>query len=870
MPIAKLSSATARLIGSSAGITSPYAVVKELLDNAIDAGADAIEVALSPNTLDQVRVRDNGRGIALDSLDSLGRHAHTSKLTAFDELATGQVRTLGFRGQALASINTVATVDVVTRTADEPVATKVRLAANGGIGETSVPVSAPTGTTVQVVGLFRNMPPRRQLLLKEAKKTMTRIKELLMAYALANAVLRINVKVLGDEKQSSRFGQMRSRDMKQSVIEVFGAAVAANGQTHRFASAKGTFTLMAFLPSVNSDQKVFAGKGSFISVNGRPICSATGIGKALTGVFKAKLQHNWQQTGLPTVQKPLLLLEILCPFADYDANIATMKDEVLFADSDALLQTFEELCGTIYDKNATPESPKLNRNNGEHDSTSMNCLRTSTTDKLVSAQMRTTCKVNMLRTISNATDEGTDFKEIEVTVPERRQMEMRETPRKNESLFKDTTSKLVHGIERYFQPTGADFEIATDDTATPERPQAEDSSIDLDRPASANFERMPLNDVPDSTLNILAGIDDSPPSDHSSQQGDGGAPPRLSDLHGTSWSIQRLMNQRVALHNVPFRGTTASASPPTPPRGRVPQTRGLREDRRQQVAHQRGRTLPPVMRTPPPSDPMREEPRFVPASYVGRWDGGRQPSPASSSSSESGGPAKEAWDREQQQQQQQQQRGLAIIGLPSTTNRGNNPRGVASGVPRMGRLPATRPRQQTTISTTTMGRPLARQPEYEADGETAPHQGEVFSPADSRRASHLGAHLLRADSVDREASDVESFRGGTPPPQPKRRRAESQAPVQHAKALEPGYATSRAAAEESQSLLPLESIPPSMATWRSVLTTDVDFADVRMLMDLERDVDEYIQSGYMTFGLKNVTRRDAMCLESRMRRICRV
>ncbi|KAM3532074.1 hypothetical protein NHJ13051_000450 [Beauveria bassiana] len=860
MPIAKLSLATARLIGSSAGITSPYAVVKELLDNAIDAGADAIEVALSANTLDQVRVRDNGRGIALDDLDSLGRHAHTSKLTAFDELTTGQVHTLGFRGQALASINTVATVDVVTRTADEPVATKVRLAANGGIGETSVPVSAPTGTTVQVVGLFANMPPRKQLLMKEAKKTMTRIKELLMAYALANAALRISFKVLGDEKQSCKFGQTRDRDLKQSVIEVFGAAVAANGQTHRFASAKGAFTLMAFLPTVNSDQKVFAGKGSYISVNGRPICSATGIGKSLTGVFKTKMQHNWQQTGLSTVQKPLLLLEILCPFAEYDANVATMKDEVLFADSDVLLQTFKELCGTIYSKTATPDISKLNGNNVEHDSMSMNCLSTPTTDKLVSVQMRTACKVNMLRTNSNATDEGTDFKEIEMTVPERLQVEIRETPRKNESLFKDTTSKLGHGIERYFQPTGADFEIATDDTATPEQPQAEDSSVNLDRTASGKLERVPLNDVPDSTLNILAGIDDSPPSDHSSQQGDSGAPPRLSDLHGTSWSIQRLMNQRVALHNVPSRGTTASASPPTPPRGRVPQTRGLREDRRQQVAHQRGQTLPPFMRTPPPSDPMREEPRFVPASYVGGRDGGRQPSPVSSSSSESGGPAKEAWGREQQQQ-----RGLAIIGLPSTTNRGNNPRGVASGVPRMGRLPATRPRQQTSTTSTTMGRPLARQPEYEADGETAPQQ-EIFSPAGSRRASHLRAHLLRADSVDREASDVESAAGDTPPPPPKRRRAESQAPVQHAKLLEPEYATSRAAME-SRSLLPLESIPPSMATWRCVLTTDVNFSDVRMSMNLERDVDEYIQSGYMTFGLKNVTRRDAMCLEARMRRI---
>lgn len=559
MPITKLSAATARLIGSSAGITSPYAVVKELLDNAIDAGADAVEVAISPNTLDQIRVRDNGHGIALDDLDSMGRPAHTSKLGTFDELATGQVQTLGFRGQALASINSIATVHIITKTAEEPVATKVQLAANGGgIAKKFAPVSAPAGTTVQVTHLFGNMPPRKQFLLKEAKKSTARLKDLLVAYALAHADLRITFKVLGDEKQSCKFGQTRNRDMKQSVLEVFGATVAATGETHRFASAQassGMFTLLAFLPSVNGNQKTIAGMGSFISVNGRPICSAMGIGKALTGVFKTKIQHNWQQRGLATVQKPLLLLEISCPFAKYDANIATMKDDVLFADADVLLRTFGELCGMVYEKTTALENSVPRTINSEHDGVPIDCAMTPPTEKLVSVQMRTASKVNMLRTNSNTTDEETDFQLIDVTVPERRPVESKETPGSHGAL-KDVVPRSIRGIEQYFQRTGADFEIATDDTATPEIPRATDNTSP-DRPAPSTLERMPLNDVPDSTLNILAGIHDAP-SDSSSQ----GDAPRLSDLNGTSWSIQSLLNQR-ALDRRPSRGsTTASASPP--------------------------------------------------------------------------------------------------------------------------------------------------------------------------------------------------------------------------------------------------------------------------------------------------------------------
>ncbi|TQV95767.1 DNA mismatch repair protein [Cordyceps javanica] len=916
MPIAKLGPETARLIGSSAGITSPYAVVKELLENAIDARADTVEILISPNTLDQIRVRDNGRGVSLDDLDALGRPGHTSKLTAFDELAAGRVPTLGFRGYGLANIIQVTAaggVHVVTRTSEEPVAAKVQLLAGAagcregegeGVGRRFGPVSAPTGTEVHAAGLFGNMPPRRQRLLKESKKTMTRIKELLPAYVLANANLRIGFKVLGDDKQSCWLGQTRERDMKQSVLEVFGVSVAANGQTHRFAGggsaasgtadiggSTGVFTLVAFLPNPDGDQKAMAGKGSFISVNGRPLSSTMGIGKALAGVFKAKIQQSWQQRGQPPVQKPLLLLEISCPFSEYDANTATLKDDVLFVDADGLLRTFEELCSTVYGKIAAVPGrtgPRAtNQENKNDNATTTDCsMMPAKMETLVSVQMRTTSSVNMCRTNSNTTDEGIDFQEVLVTVPERRPLsEEKESARykaKKPHLATNSAPKqLVRGIERYFEPIGTDFEIATDETATPERPpqppareetssnRSSISSGSLDREKGAArgaFERMPLNDVPDSALNTLAGgiRDSSPSGDDSSHQGDG---PRLSDLHSTSWSIRNLLQQRVL--DVPSRGsssnnssshhnTTMSASP-------VPQTRGQRDEvgRRVVLRPQLPMTTPIRSTTPPSSsDPVnRHEPFFVPAaSYV--EVSGLQPSPASSSTSGRSAPVEEPRATEQQQGQV-----IRLQALPSTRNgqrsyRGGFASGVITAPAPLGRSPpATRPRQHQHQQIATAGRPLARRQEYEGNGNAAtPEGGSLGRPGFmghgcDRRTADLPL-LRQANPADDQTSDVESV---DTPPRPKRRRGQDAA------------GQVRPAKQGDQRLvLPLESIPPDMATWRNVLTTDVDFSDVRILMGMERQLDLYITSGTLALGLRGVTRHDAVLLESRVRRLCRV
>ncbi|KJR88454.1 DNA mismatch repair protein mutl [Sporothrix schenckii 1099-18] len=134
MSIKALPADACRLLGSTSVIATSISLVKELLDNAIDAGATAIDVIVSPNTVDKIEVRDNGHGISTADFDALGRRGHTSKLRQFDDLMTVGGTSLGFRGEGLASANTLGFVAITTRTAEEAIASKFRLVPNiGGI-----------------------------------------------------------------------------------------------------------------------------------------------------------------------------------------------------------------------------------------------------------------------------------------------------------------------------------------------------------------------------------------------------------------------------------------------------------------------------------------------------------------------------------------------------------------------------------------------------------------------------------------------------------------------------------------------------------------------------------------------------------------
>ncbi|KAF7548447.1 hypothetical protein G7046_g8674 [Stylonectria norvegica] len=365
MPISALPQATVRLLGSSVTLTSPLCLVKELVDNSIDAEATSIQVTISANTVDTILVRDNGNGINVDDFDSLGRRAHTSKLRSFEELQTKGGQTLGFRGEALASANSLATVKVTTKTSADPVASQLLLRPGVGGVQKRQPVSAPVGTTVQALKVFENLPVRKQNALKESRKTISKIKGLLHTYALAVPDVKLSFKVQDEPGQAWSYSPPVSATTLEAILQVFGHALVS--QCTRVATQSHSskpimsqnlreVTLVGFLPKGDCDFKVVKDKGTFISVDSRPISSTRGIGKKITAILKSYLARKAssprQLTG------PFMQLSIECTPGSYDPNVSTLKDELLFGDESKVLDCFRNLCEDLYGLDQSTFAPE--------------------------------------------------------------------------------------------------------------------------------------------------------------------------------------------------------------------------------------------------------------------------------------------------------------------------------------------------------------------------------------------------------------------------------------------------------------------------------------------------------------------------------
>jgi DNA mismatch repair protein MutL len=376
MSIKELPRATSHLLSSSQVLTTPASLVKELLDNALDAKATSIDIVIAANTLDKIEVRDNGHGIAPEDLSVIGKRGYTSKLRSFDELKTLGGLSLGFRGEALASALELGDVSITTRIDGEAVATMIKLKAHGGI-ESQKWISHPVGTTVCVTNFFSRLPVRKQTALKDAKKTVSRIKEMLQSYALARLNVRLMFKVLKAGKSNWSFAPRANEGMREIVSKVIGREIAAQcveiistlpnpSQLHAGVSGLGHetpsdlnecdrpevqpqsgFMIQAVLPKPDADLTKISGD-QYVSVDSRPLSSGRGTLKKIVSIYKAIISAMLVGDVSGKVKSPFIRLNIVCPAGSYDPNVEPAKDDVLFEDEKVLFYLVEDWLRSLY------------------------------------------------------------------------------------------------------------------------------------------------------------------------------------------------------------------------------------------------------------------------------------------------------------------------------------------------------------------------------------------------------------------------------------------------------------------------------------------------------------------------------------------
>jgi DNA mismatch repair protein MutL len=307
MPIRQLPPNVAAQIAAGEVVERPASVVKELVENSLDAGATRVSVLVSDGGVSEIRVSDDGSGIAADELSLAFRHHATSKLTTASDLAT--VGTLGFRGEALPSIAAVARVTCTTRTGDADTGSRIEFRYGDPVVEG--PVGCPVGTTVQVVELFGNVPARRRFLRSAAAET-ARIQEVVTRYALAYPDVRFTLTADGREQVNTP----GNGNLQDVVLSLYGRDVASRMLPVSRMDGDVAVSGYASAPDLNRHNR----SSITLLVNRRWVYHRS---------IMYAIEQAYQGT-LPDRRYPLAVINVDLPTEEVDVNSHPTKREVRF------------------------------------------------------------------------------------------------------------------------------------------------------------------------------------------------------------------------------------------------------------------------------------------------------------------------------------------------------------------------------------------------------------------------------------------------------------------------------------------------------------------------------------------------------------
>src|SRR5690348_4242565 len=314
----------ANQIAAGEVVERPASVAKELVENSIDASAKRITIEIEAGGRRLLKVSDDGEGMVRDdAVLAFERHA-TSKIRVTEDLAA--IGTLGFRGEALASIASVAKVELTTSTEDVKAATRVTI--EGGCMRDVKDAAHPRGTTIAVRDLFFNIPARRKFLRSEATETY-HLTNLVTHYALAHPEIAFTFVNNGREVVRTA----PAKDLRERAYQIFGEEFLKNllevdGGATGFARVSG-------FVSAPRDRRT-SRDSQYLFVNRRFVRDRM-IGRALSEAYRTILPHGVY---------PAALLFIETPLEEVDVNVHPAKTEVRFRRQAAVADVVREAVRT--------------------------------------------------------------------------------------------------------------------------------------------------------------------------------------------------------------------------------------------------------------------------------------------------------------------------------------------------------------------------------------------------------------------------------------------------------------------------------------------------------------------------------------------
>ncbi|TVY53448.1 Mismatch repair endonuclease PMS2 [Lachnellula cervina] len=346
---------TVHQIQSGQVIVDLCSVVKELVENSLDAGATSIDVRFKNQGLESIEVQDNGDGISPNNYETLALKHHTSKLSTYSDLTT--LQTFGFRGEALSSLCALSKFSVITcRGADAPKGTKLEFEVSGKLKGTGV-VAAQKGTTVSVETLFINLPVRRRELERNIKREWGRVVGVLGQYACIQTGIKFSVsQQAGKGKKTTVFSTKGNQTTRENIVNVFGAKTLTalvpldldleleptSAPSQRWSTQedgeKKDIRIVGHISRPASGEGRQTPDRQMFFVNARP-CGLPQVAKAFNEVYKA---YNGSQS-------PFIFANIELDTHMYDVNVSPDKRTILLHDQTRMLENLKEALTALFE-----------------------------------------------------------------------------------------------------------------------------------------------------------------------------------------------------------------------------------------------------------------------------------------------------------------------------------------------------------------------------------------------------------------------------------------------------------------------------------------------------------------------------------------